>query len=310
MQQPQAFIHFQHLPTMSVTHTAGYAMPPTRSTSVPMPHTALAVDQSCAMATPVSRLAVHGTAGRGGASSSIATLLASCGPQTQKATLRALALAARSEGPDLWEHYFGRVLILVLESVTLRSVPGIKEVALLCLQELIAHQPRFFQDYAEVVISKLFETHRCCTQAERPIMAMVERTLERLTGALSPQRALETLTPMLASECPVVLQLTMRLLSVSWRRMQPEEVLSQLATVLPAVVAAFSHPNPDVRKAAVFCLVDVYMRLGEEAIPHLVKDLTPSQMKLVTIYINRQQKDREDMAHVSAVGGFQSNLEL
>mmetsp|Transcript_8031 Transcript_8031/g.24280 ORF Transcript_8031/g.24280 Transcript_8031/m.24280 type:complete len:93 (-) Transcript_8031:100-378(-) len=80
-------------------------------------------------------------------------------------------------------------------------------------------------------------------------------------------------------------------------------VLGQLDMVLPGVVAAFSNPDPDVRKAAVFCLVDVYMSLGEQAMPHLVKDLTPSQMKLVTIYIGRQQREREESGQVSSFNG-------
>jgi len=72
-------------------------------------------------------------------------------------------------------------------------------------------------------------------------------------------------------------------------------VLDHLDVVLPGVVAAFGNPSSEVRKAAVFCLVDVYMILGEQVMPHLIKDLTPSQMKLVTIYIGRQQREREEL---------------
>ena len=36
--------------------------------------------------------------------------------------------------------------------------------------------------------------------------------------------------------------------------------------VLPGVMAAFGHPSPEVRKAAVFCIVDIYMILGEQVI--------------------------------------------
>ena len=39
----------------------------------------------------------------------------------------------------------------------------------------------------------------------------------------------------------------------------------------------------------VFCLVDLYRSLGEELMPYLDASLSNSQLKLVTIYINRLQ---------------------
>ena len=39
---------------------------------------------------------------------------------------------------------------------------------------------------------------------------------------------------------------------------------------------AFKNPNADVRKAVVFCLVDMYLVLGEQLTPHLTS-LSTSQ---------------------------------
>ena len=53
------------------------------------------------------------------------------------------------------------------------------------------------------------------------------------------------------------------------------------------------QPPPPIssmlRQAVVFCLVDLYRALGEDLIPHLDAGLSNSQLKLVTIYINRLQ---------------------
>jgi CLIP-associating protein 1/2 len=78
------------------------------------------------------------------------------------------------------------------------------------------------------------------------------------------------------------------------QRMPRQRVFEHLDVVLPGVVVALGNTSSEVRKAAVFCLVDVYMILGEQVMPYLAKDLTPSQMKLVTIYIGRQQQEREE----------------
>jgi len=42
-------------------------------------------------------------------------------------------------------------------------------------------------------------------------------------------------------------------------------------------------------QSVVFCLVDLYRVLGEVLMPHLDQGLSTSQLKLVTIYINRLQ---------------------
>ena len=43
----------------------------------------------------------------------------------------------------------------------------------------------------------------------------------------------------------------------------PSEALSAgLPAVLPGLFVAFNNSNADVRKAVVFCLVDIYMVLG------------------------------------------------
>jgi len=224
----------------------------------------------------------------------ISVLLTHCGPQTQRATLRALALAAKTEARQSWEKHFGRVLILVLDSLTQPEAQGVRDTAILCLQELVVHQPSFFNDFAEVVASKLFEAYRSCSQADKQAITSIDRTLERLIGVVDATRGLEILLPVVRSEGPPLLQAATRLLSSVLQRMPPQRVLDNLNIVLPGVVQAFGNPSSEVRKAAVFCLVDVYMILGEQVMPYLVKDLTPSQMKLVTIYIGRQQREREE----------------
>ena len=68
----------------------------------------------------------------------------------------------------------------------------------------------------------------------------------------------------------------------------PAAIVEQhLETILSPLVDAFKHELADVRKAVVFCLVDVYRVLGEDLLPHLEEHLSNSQLKLVTIYINR-----------------------
>lgn len=47
-------------------------------------------------------------------------------------------------------------------------------------------------------------------------------------------------------------------------RVPPAE-LTALAppALLPGLFAAFAHPRPDVRKVVVFCIVDIWLHVGE-----------------------------------------------
>ncbi|KAK9862360.1 hypothetical protein WJX84_010387 [Apatococcus fuscideae] len=70
------------------------------------------------------------------------------------------------------------------------------------------------------------------------------------------------------------------------RLLRPEACANQ---ILPSLFRAFHHPTADVRKGVVFCLVEFWQRAGDSLTPAL-SALTPSQHKLVTIYMNRRQK--------------------
>lgn len=96
---------------------------------------------------------------------------------------------------------------------------------------------------------------------------------------------------MVGSEDGRVLQSAIHMLGRVVTRLPSPELRRRLPELLPGLLAAFGSPKADVRKACVFCLVDMYMSIGDELFAHLT-DLTQSQLKLVTIYINRTLKSR------------------
>ena len=90
-----------------------------------------------------------------------------------------------------------------------------------------------------------------------------------------------------------MIQVPIRLIGRLAARLPNMALLERVPEFINALYEGFKHRNADVRKAVVFCLVDLYMRLREEFNPWL-QPLNTSQLKLVTIYINRQQQLRED----------------
>lgn len=48
----------------------------------------------------------------------------------------------------------------------------------------------------------------------------------------------------------------------------------------------------DLVQTVVFCLVDIYIMLGKQFLPHLEEGLNSTQLRLVTIYANRISQAR------------------
>jgi CLIP-associating protein 1/2 len=84
-------------------------------------------------------------------------------------------------------------------------------------------------------------------------------------------------------------QAAIRLVSRIVPSMRADELQQLLAQLVPPLVDAFKSPSADVRKAVTFALVHMHGVLGEALMPHLA-ELSSSQHKLVTAYINRAAK--------------------
>ena len=77
--------------------------------------------------------------------------------------------------------------------------------------------------------------------------------------------------------------------------MRASELMPRCSAVLPPLFEAFDSQSADVRKAVVFCLVDMWVVLGDALTPHLGA-LSTSQLKLVTIYVNKTHQSRKQGA--------------
>ena len=123
----------------------------------------------------------------------------------------------------------------------------------------------------------------------RTTVAQVERILTALLRAAHPARALSLLSERISSVSAPAIQVATKILGNIAAISPPALVHLHLDDILPPLFRAFAHPHADVRKAVVFCLVDLYRALGADLWPYLDEGLSNSQLKLVTIYINRLQ---------------------
>ena len=65
-----------------------------------------------------------------------------------------------------------------------------------------------------------------------------------------------------------------------------EDTVAILPEMMPVLLRTTDHTESIVRKAAVFCIVEIYKRAPDELKPFL-ESLNSSKMKLINVYIQR-----------------------
>ncbi|WIA20824.1 hypothetical protein OEZ85_005178 [Tetradesmus obliquus] len=206
--------------------------------------------------------------------------------------LAELAACAGTMCKQAWVDNFSKVLLAGL-SAAQHSSESIRELAFLLVLSLARHQAELFEPVLDVVLQPLLQG---CADESREVLMAAQQALEVLMVVMPPLRCADILAHKLPSDEAVasgtavdgeVLCATIRCLQLVCRQMQSQELMSVAPTqLLPGLFAAFNHARPDVRKAVVFAMVDLWIAAGEGLTPHL-SSLSTSQLKLLTIYYNR-----------------------
>eukprot|EP00743_Colponemidia_sp_Colp-15_P008324 GILK01009041.1.p1 GENE.GILK01009041.1~~GILK01009041.1.p1 ORF type:complete len:1198 (-),score=196.76 GILK01009041.1:274-3867(-) len=183
-----------------------------------------------------------------------------------------------------WRREWGDLRALVLNGLKDREAL-VREQSVMTLREIISRRPQDVSGHVEQVMNELLNCYR---DTNRQVCQAADDALDELVATQNAASCMDILQPLVLREDSPVLQVIIKLIA----RLLPRvgaTMYEYLDAVMPGLVEAFKHPNADVRKSVVFCLVDLYGVLGDSLMPHL-QSLNTSQMKLVTIYINRAQK--------------------
>ena len=138
-----------------------------------------------------------------------------------------------------------------------------------------------------------------------------------MAALLDPVRCLHALLPYMkvsdtensngngdSSDC-VVVRLRLTIFCKLARRVPVREMRDVLPVLKQCVYTAVSHNAVDVRKAAIFAVVEVCIVLGKEFISEF-DELNPAQLRLVTIYIERHFKPMGEVEVKEMIGKKQA----
>ncbi|KAM7271620.1 hypothetical protein ACFE04_030834 [Oxalis oulophora] len=182
--------------------------------------------------------------------------------------------------PQILHMYFNQILTAVLESLD-DSDSLTRELTISLIAEMLKNQKCYMEESVEIVVEKLLHVTKDIVSK---ISSEAESCLAIVLSQYDPFRCLSVITPLLMTEDEKTLVTCINCLT-------KEELTAQLNSFLPALFEAFGNPSADVRKTVVFCLVDIYIMLGKEFLPHM-EGLNSTQLRLVSIYANRISQAR------------------
>ncbi|XP_013383707.1 CLIP-associating protein 2 isoform X9 [Lingula anatina] len=209
--------------------------------------------------------------------------------EERKSAMWNLLKMTREGTVGIWEEHFKTILLLLLETLG-DSDFHIRAMAVRVLREIVRNQPHRFKEYTELTILKILDAHK---DPEREVVRAAEECAMTLAKSIPTEQSLRVLMPIVqTSEYPVNLA-AIKMETKVIEQLSKAEMMPLVADVATGLLKGYDNVESSVRKASVFCLVAVYMSIGEELRPYLT-ELNGSKMKLLNLYIKRAQSQKEN----------------
>ncbi|CAD6248990.1 unnamed protein product [Miscanthus lutarioriparius] len=171
----------------------------------------------------------------------------------------------------------------LLEMLDDPDVPT-RELALSLLVEILEKHRKAMENCVELLIAKLLHATK---DGALKVVNQAHICLTTVVTQFDPLRCLGAIASQLASQDEKILIISINSLSKLVIRLSEDNLMAHLSTFLPALLDAFENRNPYVRKAAMVCVVDAYLKLGPALLPYL-----EGLGQLVTTYASRLSQAR------------------
>ncbi|BDA47128.1 probable CLIP-associating protein 2 [Coccomyxa sp. Obi] len=196
----------------------------------------------------------------------------------------------------LWHPHMPQVMRVIREAATGGELEARKQ-ALVATQLFAAKASPVlaphFADLAPVLLD-------CASDPSREVRLLAQQAMDDCMADLPVQ---SICLPPLLLRCQqtdtldgeaAALQALFRSMSQVVKRMGAAGADTLLGTpLLPCLVRAFGHASADVRKAVVFCLVELRLAVEESKLAPKLADLSATQQKLLDIYVERTRQQQQ-----------------
>lgn len=186
------------------------------------------------------------------------------------------------EGDDhIWERSIRDILSMCEECV---NDSTLTESALIIFQGIIKKHKALCQMHVSDCLRIMSKGYYL---ENRHILQTNEESMEELVENLPTAGIVPILLQYVKTQDVPAVQAFIRILTKIIMASKPNVLIGLMRSIMSQMKDSLNHGNADVRKSVVFCLVEIQTLIQNEFAAYL-EELSPSQQKLVSIYIQRR----------------------
>ncbi|XP_052252616.1 CLIP-associating protein 1-like isoform X3 [Dreissena polymorpha] len=208
--------------------------------------------------------------------------------EERKSTMLSLIKLTRENTFELWNDHFKSVLLILLETLGDDDLQ-VRSLALRVLREIVRNQAPRFKDYAELTMLRILDAHK---DPAKDVVRAAEECAATLATFIPAPQSIRILVPIIQSAGMPINQAAIKMQTRVVEQMSAKDLEPLLPEIIPGLLKGYDDSESSVRKASVFCLVAVYMVVGEH-LRNYLSDLNGSKIKLLNLYIKRAQAQKD-----------------
>ncbi|KAF8560726.1 HEAT repeat protein [Paragonimus westermani] len=203
--------------------------------------------------------------------------------EQRKACMLKLIKLLRDGAICNWDEYFKPTLLILLETLGDDGYET-RALALKVLQELVRTKPELFHDFAYLFVIKVLDA---CRDEEKTVIRSAEDCAKSIAQSLPPDLCFSVLTPLINDWSLQINLPAIKMQEHVVRHSSPDLVHDVMEAIIPGLIVACNHEDSAMRKASIFCLVAIAMKIGDAIWEHLT-ELHVSKRRLLKLYIDRE----------------------
>ncbi|CAF0866949.1 unnamed protein product [Adineta steineri] len=241
------------------------------------------------------------------------------GKEQRQHALRCILKFSKLNDSETWNLAFSKTLNTLTQILDNEQDETIYKVySLRIIRELLTHHTSLFKNYIELTIFRILKAQ---SEIESEITRSAEQAAHAAAEYLPAENTVRVLKPIIEQAKYPMNQSAIAMLQKTIELMNKDICTELMPEMIPPLLTVWdfhSHnfiggdnswdsETSSVRKAAVFCLVSIYLVVGDSLRAHLHK-LSASKLKLLNVYISKAQQQTSNLEKSSSTNGNSNNI--
>ncbi|CAF1603182.1 unnamed protein product [Adineta ricciae] len=214
--------------------------------------------------------------------------------------LRCILKFSKLNDTETWNLAFSKTLNILTQILDNEQDEILYKVySLRIIRELLTHHASLFKNYIELTIFRILKAQ---SDSESEITRSAEQAAHAAAEYLPAENTVRVLKPIVEQAKYPMNQSAIAMLQKTIEFMNKDICTELMAEMIPALLTSWDSETSSVRKAAVFCLVSIYLVVGDSLRTHLHK-LSASKLKLLNVYISKAQQQTSNLEKSATFNG-------